>query len=310
MRAILKMLLRLVLKPALSPRVPVRWQRRWGALIGLTLRGPGGTRRIEKPRGQVPCLHIEPAQDTSGRTILYLHGGAHVMGGYASHRKLAAAIGVAAGSDVCLPDYRLAPEHPYPAALTDALAVYRDLLDRGQDPARLSLVGDSAGAGLSLALALEIRDQGLPPPACLVLLSPWVDLSLSGTSLRTHARRDPMLKASWLRAGSAAYRAGTPMRQASCSPLFAEHAGLPPVLIQVGSEEILLSDALRLHEALAQAGVASTLQRFDGLWHVFQLHTRLLAEADRGIADIGGFITTHTDKAAATAPEETTHAAA
>ncbi len=290
MQGLLKLAVRGLVRPALSGRVPVGMQRVWGGLIGLTLLGPRGATYHERRQAGVSLLEITPATREDGRGVLYLHGGGYVMGGFASHCKLAAAIGDAAGARVWLPDYRLAPEDPHPAALKDVVAIYSDLLQQGQAADQLVIAGDSAGGGLSLALALAIRDAGLPPPAALVLISPWTDLSLSGPSIASHAGRDPMLTPGWLRACSAAYRDGVSSADPACSPLFADLHGLPPTLIQVGSEEILLSDALRLRDRLHNAGADCELQQFAGLWHVFQLHHGLLSGANRAVEDIGTFI--------------------
>lgn len=301
MRPVMKWVVRLLLKPALQGYVPVRVQRRWGQAIGMTLLGPPGARYEARHCAGVPTLAIAPREFDRQRSVLLLHGGAYVMGGFASHRKLAAAIGAAARAQVWLPDYRLAPEHPHPAALRDALAVYADLLSEGRDPSQLVIAGDSAGGGLTLALAMAIRDAGLPPPAALVLMSPWVDLGLGGQSLTTHAARDPMLSVGWLRWAARVYCGGTDMHDAGCSPLFGDLRNLPPILIQVGSEEILLSDAQRLSQAAQAAGVACELQTFEGLWHVFQLHCRLLRDADLAVDRIGAFIHEQTRAADAAA---------
>ena len=281
---------RLLVKPALSPRMPVRLQRIWGSLMGLTLLGPQGAKYDVTDCGGVRTMTIQPRGGEVGCSVLYFHGGAYVMGGLASHRKLAAAVGEAARARVWLPDYRLAPENPQPAALEDAVAVYASLLQQGQRPDRLSLVGDSAGGNLVLELALAIREAGLPAPAALVLLSPWVDMSLGGESIPTHAGRDPMLSADWLRWAADAYRGKALLRDPAVSPLFAELSGLPRMLVQVGSEEILASDAARLHERVRQAGVSCQLRTFNGLWHVFQLHFGFLTAANEAIHEIGEFI--------------------
>lgn len=290
MRSVMKSVVRLMIKPALSGATPVAVQRRWINAIGLTLLGPKDARYSEQRIAGVPVLRILAGTQAPQRVVLYLHGGAFVMGGFASHRKLAASIAQAAQAEVWLPDYRLAPEHPYPAALQDALAVYAHLLEQGHDARSISIAGDSAGGGLSLSLAVAIRDAGLPQPAALCLLSPWVDLGQSGSTIASHARRDPMLSLSWLKASSAHYRRTCAVDDPACSPLFARLDNLPPVLIQVGSEEILLDDAQRLHRALQEAGQSSELQCYDGLWHVFQLHSRILKEADQAINAIARFM--------------------
>lgn len=290
MRLLLKWVVRLLVKPVLSARVPVGFQRFWGGIIGMSLLGPRGARYEHTRLAGVPVMAITPAQFEPDRAVLFLHGGAYVMGGYGSHRKLAAAVGTAARARVWLPDYRLAPEHPQPAALKDALAVYAALLEEGQNPAKLSIVGDSAGGGLSLALTVAIREAGLPMPTALVLISPWVDLSLGGESIATHAARDPMLSVGWLRRAADVYRAGAAKTEPACSPLFADLSGLPPMLIQVGSEEILLADAQRLHARAQTAGAQCTLRQYDGLWHVFQLHYAVLKQAGAAIEEMGRFV--------------------
>lgn len=290
MRLVLKWVVRLLLRPALSSWVPVAMQRLWGSAISIAVIGPRDARFEEKRVAGVPTLQVETSSSAPDCAVLFLHGGAYVAGGFGSHRKLAAAVSRAASAKVWLPDYRLAPEHPHPAALKDALAVYSSLLEQGQDPGKLSLVGDSAGGGLSMALAMAIRDAGLPLPNRIALMSPWVDLGLGGQSMITHEGRDPMLKPAWLRWASELYRGGASATQPGCSPLFGDLSGLPPVLIQAGSEEVLLSDSLRLHETLKAAGVDVTLQQAHGLWHVYQLHWGLLQEATQAVEEIGQFI--------------------
>lgn len=293
MHRLLSLGIRLFVKPVLSAHVPVTLQRFWGAAIGCILLDPKNATYSKVQQAGIPTLMIVPANYDDGRGVLFFHGGGYVMGGFSSHRKLAAAIGDSAAARVWLPDYRLAPEHPHPAALKDALAVYSALLEQGQDPVQFTVAGDSAGAGLALALVLAARDAGLPSPASLVLISPWADTSLSGDTITTHADRDPMLSAGWLRWAANAYTVNTSKTDPGCSPLVADFTGLPPILIHVGSEEILLSDALRLHQKAQSAGVACTLIQHDGLWHVFQLHYGLLEAANNAVAQIGQFINKH-----------------
>ena len=273
----------------LTPRMSIALQRAWANVASAATRAPRGCSATSTLLGGVPALRLSPDNATAGRTILYFHGGGYVIGGPRSHGKLAAQIAHAARSEVWLADYRLAPEYPHPAALEDAVAAYRWLSGRG-DGGHIVLAGDSAGAGLALAAALDIGAAKMPPPAAMVLFSPWTDLTLSGESLRTHRDRDPMLRRAWLAACARHYAGAWPLESPSLSPQFANLAGLPPTLIQVGTEEILLSDAERLAERAAQAGVSVRLSRFEGMWHDFQVHAGMLADADRALAEVGAFV--------------------
>jgi epsilon-lactone hydrolase len=292
MRNFLYWQVRLALRPFLAPWVPVWLQRAWAVIAGLATRGASGVASEPLNLGGVPGRRLLPAGAQAGRAVLYLHGGAYVIGGPGSHGKLAAHVAKAAAAVTYLADYRLAPEHPFPAALDDALAAYQWLL-REHPGARVVIAGDSAGAGLALATALSLRDAGAPVPAALVLMSPWTDLTLSGESHESKAARDPMLRASWLARCAALYSGGRPLTDPLLSPAFARLSGLPPTLIQVGTEEILLADAERLAAAITQAGGRATLSRHEGLWHDFQVHAGFLPEADRALGEIGAFVTAH-----------------
>lgn len=281
--------IRLLLKPVLSGGIPIAVQRFWTRVMTASSRPPRGTRVEPLDMNGVPAERLSLPQSGT-RTLLYLHGGGYCVGSSRTHRGLAAHIARAAGATVHVPDYRLAPEHPHPAALDDALAAYRWLLARGTSPAQIILGGDSAGGGLALAAAVAMRETKLPLPAALVLLSPWADLTLSGDSARTHIGRDPMLTPSILGLWSRLYLGGHPPDHPACSPLFVPLAGLPPMLIQVGSEETLLSDSQQLAEKARAAGVPVRLSLYEGLWHDFQAHAGLLREADRAITEIGDFV--------------------
>jgi len=281
--------IRLALRPMLAPWVPIALQRAWASIAAGATRAPRGFVSVPAMFGNVPGLRVTPVNTQAGRVVLYFHGGGYVIGGPRSHGKRAAQIAHAARSETWLVDYRLAPEHPHPAALEDALAAYR-WLSQQDGIGRIVLAGDSAGAGLALAVAVSIRDLKLPPPLAMVLISPWTDLTLSGESQRTHRDRDPMLRRAWLAACAAHYAAELPLESAALSPLFAHLGHLAPMLIQVGSEEILLSDSERLAERAKQAGVCVRLSRFEGMWHEFQVHAGMLPEADQALAEIGAFI--------------------
>lgn len=280
---------RLLLKPILNPRVPVIWQRRLLAPVGPTQpRVRGSSFELLSMEG-VPVRRIQSG-NAGRRAILYLHGGAYVTGSPASHRGLMSHLARAASATVYAPDYRLAPEHPYPAALEDALNCYRSLLRQDYPADSIFISGDSAGGGLALMTAIAIRDQGLPLPAGLLLLSPWTDLRVCSDTVRDNAAIDPMLSPDWGRWAGRLFAGGLPLDSPQISPLFADLTGLPPMLIQVASDEILLDDSRQLAKKAEADGVTAELQVYEGLWHVFQLHTRLLAESMQAITRIAAFV--------------------
>ncbi len=228
------------------------------------------------------------------RVVLHLHGGAYVMGSSRTHLGLGAAIARAAQAAVVLPDYRLVPEHAYPAALDDAEATWRWLtVACGIDPGGIALTGDSAGGGLAAALLVRLRDRGEPLPTCYVGLSPWLDLAGTGDSMIEKAGSDPWLSAAMARPAAAAYAGRAPLDHPEVSPLYAELLGLPPMLLHVGSEEILRDDALRFAAKARAAGVDASAGVFPGLWHVFQAFPGL-PEGRGAIAEVGGFVRRHT----------------
>lgn len=277
---------RLGLRPVFSPRVPLLVQRSYIAMAAKAFPRASGVRDVEHYLGGVLSRRLIPESAPSGVAVMYLHGGGYVLGSPGTHAGLVSHLARAAGCECFVVDYRLAPEHPAPAALDDAVAAWAALTR--SHPA-VALAGDSAGGGLALATAIAARDRGLPTPRALALLSPWTDLSLSGLSMSTHASRDPMLSRAWL-AYAARHYAGSMLTDPQVSPLFAELGGLPPTRIDVGSEEVLLSDAARLETRLREAGVPVQRQVWEGLWHDFQLHAGLLPEADRCILALGAFL--------------------
>jgi acetyl esterase/lipase len=191
------------------------------------------------------------------------------------------------------PDYRLAPEHPYPAALRDTLAAYEWMLDQGVSAKKIAVAGDSAGGGLALAAALAMRDEALPLPAALVLISPWVDLTCDSRSRRANAKIDPMIRTSWSKRCAALYVGDRSLQDPACSPLFADLRGLPPVLIQVGSDEVGLDDATSLDARGKAAGVDVTLEIYEGMWHVFQSSVGVMRESDDAVRRIADFLRGH-----------------
>jgi cation diffusion facilitator CzcD-associated flavoprotein CzcO/acetyl esterase/lipase len=223
----------------------------------------------------------------ASRAILFLHGGAYVGGSPRTHRGIAAQVALAGGAPVHLPDYRLAPEHPHPAAIEDALAAYRALLDSGLEPKSILIAGDSAGAGLSLALAVRLRDTGEPLPAGLVLIDGWFDLTNSGASMEVNRRRDVGLARAHLVESAEQYRGAADLSDPEISPVNAELSGLPPMYLQAGGHDILLSDSDRLVERAREAGVDVGYSTYPEMWHDFQIGAGLLAEADEALADLG-----------------------
>ena len=266
---VLRLGLRLALKPKLAPDVPiVEQRRRFLQLARLTW--PRDSKVEPATVGGVPGEWVR-AGAASRASILYLHGGAYCVGSAASHRAITARLAQAAGMPVFSPDYRLAPEHPHPAAIEDAIAVSRALATQGP----VVLAGDSAGGGLALWAA-----RAVPASRALVLFSPWIDLAAAYPP-----QGDATLRGDWLAACAHHYLAG-----ATPSLLEIDFAGLPPVLIQAGSDEILRADACRLHEALARDGVTARCEIVPGRWHAFQLHAGWLPSADAAIARAAAFI--------------------
>ncbi len=240
--------------------------------------------------GERPGEWLRPAVATPDRVVLYLHGGGYCAGSCGTHRALAARVAVTSKAPVLLLDYRLAPESPFPAALDDAVAAAGWLGDQGIEPGKVAFIGDSAGGGLAVATALSLRDAGRPLPAALVCLSPWTDLTGSGESVKTCARLDPLLKADSGKVIVPAYLGDTDPRSPLVSPIFADLTGLPPLLIQVGDHEILLSDSLRLADVAREAGVEVSVDVWKGMWHVWQAMAGLIPEAQRAIDEVGAFL--------------------
>jgi acetyl esterase/lipase len=252
---------------------------------------PAGIEVEEVLLGGRPAEWLVPQGVPRQGAVLYLHGGGYCSGSLDSHRGIAGRIARAAGIPVVSLGYRLAPEDPFPAAVEDAVAAYRQLLDDGLGPASLAVAGDSAGGGLTVAALVALRDGGTPPPAAAVCLSPWVDLTQSAPSYREVGADDPMVAGQELDALAAAYLGGADPRDPSASPLFADLAGLPPLRIEVGSHEVLRDDARRLAERARSAGVEAELVEWPGMIHVFQAFPgELLPEADQSIAGIGSFL--------------------
>ncbi len=224
------------------------------------------------------------------RVILFLHGGGYISGSLRSHRHMIAQAGREAGARTLALNYRLAPEHPFPAALEDAIDGYRFLLSQGFAPQRIVMAGESAGGGLAVAALVRLRDAGAPLPACTWCSSPWVDLEMTGGTMVTKAAVDPLIQKSYLAELAAAYLNGADPRTPTASPLHADLRGLPPVLIQVGSAETLLDDAVRLAGVAGAADVRVTLQVWPDMIHAWHLFHSQLAAGRRALAEVGACV--------------------
>ncbi|HZZ31640.1 MAG TPA: alpha/beta hydrolase [Phenylobacterium sp.] len=278
-------------QPAPGEPLPSRAERRaamdaFGEMGSL----PPGCFHEPAATGGVKAERIVPTNAVEGRRILYLHGGGYVGGSPRSHRPLVARLAEAARSAAVSLEYRLAPENPFPAAVDDALAAYRTLLADGVWPERMIVAGDSAGGGLALALALKLKDEGLPQPAGLFVISPWADLTQAHATYETKAADDPMISRDRLSEGAAEYLGGADARNPLASPVFGEFSGVAPILIQVGSEETLLGDSLLLAERAGHARVEVRLEVWPEMIHVWHAFGGQLGAARRAIAAAGAWV--------------------
>jgi acetyl esterase/lipase len=263
----------------------------WDAAFG------GSTAPVAYERvcaGGVDGEWISPVNVPEDNAILYFHGGGFRLGSVTSHRDLMAQIALASGCRVLAINYRLAPEHRFPAALDDALAAYGWMLDRGLKSENVAFAGDSAGGNLVLAAMLALRERGLPLPVSAVLMSPWTDLAATGSSYVSRAEADPIHQRSMILALAKNYLGGQgDPYDPLVSPLYADLAGLPPLLIQVGDRETVLDDSVMFADLARAAGVDVSLEVWDGMIHVFQMFGAELPEARQAIASIAGFLNRH-----------------
>jgi acetyl esterase/lipase len=238
----------------------------------------------------VPAEWLTPDDLVPGRSLVHFHGGGYATGTLDSTRSLCCHLARATRAGVLVVDYRLAPEHSFPAAVDDAVAAYRYALAAGASPASVAMCGDSSGGGLALATLVALRDLGEPLPAAAICLSPWTDLSLSGDSIGANRDSDPMVSASTLEMMADAYLGSADRTTPTASPLFADLAGLPPMLLQVGAGELLRDDTTRFAELATAAGDDVTLEIWDDVFHVWHAFADLLPEAREAIARIGAYI--------------------
>lgn len=289
---ILRGLLRTMALSTFRAGRPIEQQRRRLARLSRLAVAPRGVEYRPTVCGGVSGESVTVlAAPPAGRAVLYLHGGGYCLGSPATHRAIPGHLALRCAARVFAADYRLAPEHPFPAAVDDAIAAYRGLLAGGIAPNEAVIAGDSAGGGLAVATALRLRQLGLPQPAALVLFSPWVDLSLG--ALGPPPPGEIMITKPWLEDCARLYLAGHPAEDPLASPLGADLRGLPPTLIQVGTDELLLTDSRRLYAALGAAGAEAVLQEYPRRWHVFQVSAGLLTDANRALDAAGDFVRSH-----------------
>ena len=287
--AVLRAVLRATLRPTFRAGRPIPEQRRRLELITRLTLPARGVVHSAGSCGGVPGEFVRARGVTPGSgTILYLHGGAYCVGSPATHRAITSHLARRTSCRVFVADYRLAPEHPFPAAVDDAVAAYRGLLHDGGSPQRSAIIGDSAGGGLALATALRLRELGEPLPAALVLFSPWVDLGTPDRGVEPAG--EAMLSRAWTAECARLYLGGRDSGDPLASPINGDLRGLPPTLVQAGQDELLLPDARRVQSALVTAGVPVELQEYPRRWHVFQVNAGVLADANRALDAVAGFL--------------------
>ncbi|MEL0168382.1 MAG: alpha/beta hydrolase [Pseudomonadaceae bacterium] len=289
LRATLRGMLRLLFRGLVRPPIPFAVQALILRLLTLGMPLARGVSRSAEQIAGRPCLWHRPAAGGDGRVVLYLHGGAFVIGSPQTHRGICSALAARGQFDVCALDYRLAPAHPAPAACEDAVAAYQALLQRGYTAAQITLAGDSAGGNLVLVTAQKLAALKLPLPASLICFSPVTDMTAE--QLHNPPAGDPLLHPSWLDSARDAYcPAGLDRADPMLSPLFGQLKGLPPLLLQVGEDEVLLNDSLRLAEAARAQGMDVRLERYEELWHVFQAHAGLLQASNDALQRVVAFV--------------------
>jgi epsilon-lactone hydrolase len=254
-------------------------------------RPPSGTKSTAVDVDGIKAIEILVPEARTDRQVLYFRGGGYAFGTEPLVRDFTWRLGVATSATVLYFDYRLAPEHPFPAAVEDAAKVFRWLAAR-MNPDRIAFIGDSAGGGLLLATLHKMRDEGFKLPSAAVALSPWTDLALTGQSLHSNARSDPLMDVKRLPAYAQRYLAGADPRHPYASPLYGDASGLPPLLIQVGSDEILRDDAVRMAEKFREAGGEVELEEWPRMPHGWHHYARIIPEGRRAIERIGAFVQT------------------
>lgn len=263
------------------------------SISGKKFRKPKNLSITQIENDEIVGEWLQPMGTTEDKVCLYFHGGGYFWGSPKKYRTLTTRFAKEFGGRVFVPDYRLAPEAPYPAALNDALKAYRYVLDAGVHPTKIAIAGDSAGGGLALALLLALKRDGLPLPAAATLISPWTDLTCSGESMSFNARKDPLFLPSMLMWNSRYYAGDNDKSNIFISPLFGDLTGLPPILFQVGSTEVLLDDSRRAHQKISDQGGSSKLDIWPKVMHVWHLAADFMPEGRRAIKDMASFLNIH-----------------
>jgi monoterpene epsilon-lactone hydrolase len=274
-----------------QPDRPIEEVRAASALWALATGEPEGVTYRPLDADGVAAEWVAPVAADEDRVLLYLHGGGYSIGSIESHRKLAGHLATAAGVRGMIIDYRLAPEHPFPAGLDDAVTAFSWLLREGHQANHIAVGGDSAGGGLALATALALRERGLPAPAALVLLSPWTDLASTGESLTTNTGKDLVLgRGDEEDPGIAWYAGEHDVTNPLISPLYADFRDFPPFIVHVGGDELLLDDSTRLAERASAAGCDATIEVWPEMQHVFQIAAGNVPESDASVSALGAWL--------------------
>jgi acetyl esterase/lipase len=270
-----------------AENVNVRRSRRRLDTLGRLIPPAGGVEISKAPMAGLSVEWLVPVGANGGKVLLYLHGGAYVLGSAHSHRHMVSYLARAGNIAALIPEYRLAPEHPFPAAIDDTVRVFDALLADGYEPENILIAGDSAGGGLAVSTMLKLREEGKPMPGAAFLLSPWLDLSASGETMQSRADHDPWFNAADIPIVARYYCGDADVTDPLVSPVYADVTGLPPVHIQVGDDEILLSDATRLADNLRATGGDVEIEVFHEMWHVFQAFLLVVPESREAIERMG-----------------------
>ena len=289
--SLLSLFMRLTIKKQMAKfDDPVAFRERSS---GFGAKTPEAVKSTRVDAGGVPSEWIEYLGAPEDSVILYFHGGGYVFGDPDSHRDIAWRLGKEAGSKVLVVNYRLAPEHRFPAAVDDAVDSYRWLLEQGFAADRIAIAGDSAGGGLAIALMVNLKELGITLPKVAVLMSPWVDLAMTGASMVSNAKSDAMLSPEAISIFASYYLGDTNPKEPLASPIFANLSNLPPTLVLVGSKEVLLSDSVTLVEKINAAGGTATLSVWPKMPHVFPILAAIIPEGKKAILDMAEFLRIH-----------------